>query len=81
MPLSAVESKAVRLIGSRRVTVTLDRPYEVEATVRGDHGVYAVRYDPENGFSCTCPCFRRCSHITAVMISADAWGAIREPGK
>lgn len=81
MPLSAIETKAVRLISSGRVTVRLDRPYEVEASVRGDHGEYVVRYDPARGFSCTCPCSRRCSHITAVMVSSDAWGALEEPGQ
>jgi len=60
------EGKAVRLLGSGSVSVTLAVPGLVNATVFGDHGLYAVTYR-RGGFSCSCLAYGGCSHLLAVL--------------
>lgn len=60
--------KAVRLVGSGRVTVRRIEPDLIVAVVRGDSArEYGVSWAP-SGWACTCPALSRCSHVRAVML-------------
>jgi uncharacterized Zn finger protein len=63
-----VAAKAARLAGSGRVTLRRLDENLIVASVRGDSArVYDVEWNPD-GWWCTCPAMRRCSHIRAVQL-------------
>ena len=61
-----VEEKADRLRAEARVQVKFCTEGVVSAAVRGDHGVYDVQWSRLQGWTCSCPAFKRCSHVEAV---------------
>jgi uncharacterized Zn finger protein len=57
----------VRLLAERRVMIADVRPGAVLAYARGDSGeLRTVRWDPQVGWSCTCPAIGLCAHGHAV---------------
>lgn len=66
-----VQEKAARLLASGSVTVVEATACEFTATVVGDTGRYEV-VRRRGGWSCDCQCYRRCSHLTAVLRIAGA---------
>jgi hypothetical protein len=66
MKTETVEAKAVRLLADHRVQIRFASEHIVSAAVRGDSSVYDVRWSRNQGWSCTCQCFGRCSHEEAV---------------
>jgi hypothetical protein len=67
-----VQAKAVRLVGSGRVTLRSLGPDLIAARVRGDSAqVYNVGWDPD-GWRCDCEAVTRCSHIRAVQLVSVA---------
>ena len=61
--------KALRLLVSGRVTVRYGE-HGIEATVVGDTGTWSLYREPE-GWRCSCPSRRRCSHVEAVERVTD----------
>jgi len=66
MTRESANEKAGRLLAGGSIAVILAVPGLLDATVRGDHGLYAVTYR-RGGFSCSCPAFGRCAHLLAVL--------------
>jgi uncharacterized Zn finger protein len=64
--MTALATKATRLLGTRSVHVLVATADVVTARVRGDHGIYDVRWSRLDGWRCTCPYRGRCSHQEAV---------------
>jgi hypothetical protein len=64
--VTAVATKATRLLSSRSVHVLVATADVVTARVRGAHGIYDVRWSRLDGWHCTCPYRGRCSHEEAV---------------
>ena len=65
---SAVIRKARRLLGSGDVHIKWTTDSLIAATVRGDTGIYDVRWQRLTGWHCTCPSYGECSHREAVRI-------------
>jgi hypothetical protein len=65
MPRETAIVKADRLLTSRRVHVLRVISDEVDAVVRGDHGVYVVARR-RGRFVCSCAAIGQCSHGRAV---------------
>ena len=59
-----LDAKAARYLTSGRVVVTCGEG-EIAATVRGDTGTWRLFREPDR-WRCTCPAWRRCSHLEAV---------------
>jgi hypothetical protein len=67
---SFTTAKALRLlIGGRAIVACGQRG--IEARVRGDHDTYRLFLEPQ-GWRCTCPSWKRCSHVEAVERVAPA---------
>jgi hypothetical protein len=60
-------AKAVRYLGEGRLIVTAIDARQVRATCRGSGAVYDVGWTAETGWTCTCPAFKRCSHVYALQ--------------
>ena len=63
-----ISEKATALLAGHRVQVIGAGERAIWARVRGDHGVYDVRWSRVEGWHCSCPNLRRCSHIEAVTL-------------
>lgn len=61
-----VAEKAARLRSEAKVQIKWATDQLVVAAVRGDSGVWDIRWTSLQGWHCTCPAYRRCSHIEAV---------------
>jgi hypothetical protein len=61
-----VAEKANRLRADAQMQVVWATDQLIQAKVRGDHGIYDVRWDRLQGWSCSCLAFGRCSHTEAV---------------
>ena len=60
-------TRAVRLLGERRVMICRVLQTSVLAYVRGDSGeLREVGWDPRRGWSCSCPARGFCAHGHAV---------------
>jgi hypothetical protein len=70
----SVSRKAVRYVGESRVTIERVDATSVQASARGHGMVYAVGWNPGDGWSCSCPARRHCAHIHAVQLVT-----VREP--
>ena len=62
MATETIDAKADRL----EVQIKFCTEHVVSAAVRGDTGVHDVRSTRNEGWRCSCPCHRRCSHVAAV---------------
>jgi len=62
----SIEAKVDRLLATNSVQIKWATDGVISAAVRGDSGIYDVRWSRNQGWSCDCPCFGRCSHETAV---------------
>jgi hypothetical protein len=61
-----VEAKAHRLLATDSVQIKFATDHIVSAAVRGDSGIYDIRWSRDQGWDCTCPAFgQKCSHIEA----------------
>jgi hypothetical protein len=61
-----VTAKAHRLLATDSVQIKFATDHIVSAAVRGDSGIYDIRWSRDQGWDCTCPAFgRKCSHIEA----------------
>jgi uncharacterized Zn finger protein len=64
---AVVVAKSKRLLVGGQVQVKFASELGVTAAVRGDSGVYDVRWDRNGGrWACSCAAFGDCSHIEAV---------------
>jgi hypothetical protein len=65
---TATEEKPGRLLATGCVQILFCTEGVISARVRGDSGLYDVRWSRLEGWHCTCTCahFRRCTHIEAV---------------
>ena len=72
MTHESLEEKAGRLLVEGRVRLNEIHDGQIRATIRGDHGLYSIRYDsPSRRLRCSCPSWRsRCSHVRAVALVA-----------
>lgn len=61
-----VETKVTRLLAERQVQIRFCSDGVISATVRGDSGIYDVRWTRNQGWTCPCACRGRCSHVEAV---------------
>lgn len=61
-----VGDKARRLRHDARLQILFATDQVIWARVRGDHGVYDVRWDRMDGWHCSCPAWGMCSHAEAV---------------
>jgi hypothetical protein len=67
MPRENARARAARLLVERRVMILRVLPTAVLAQVRGDSGeLREVRWDPRQGWSCSCPAIGFCAHGHAV---------------
>jgi uncharacterized Zn finger protein len=64
-------AKASRYLLEGRVVVDTAGPAQFAATVHGSSGQHLVTY-VRGGWSCTCPCLGRCSHLLAAYLIAAA---------
>lgn len=64
-----VTAKADRLLTSGAVTVIAADAWRMSVAVVGDHGRYEV-LRRRGGWSCSCPCWGRCAHLTAALLIA-----------
>lgn len=64
-----VTAKAGRLLTSGRVTVVEADARQMHVVVDGDTGTYEV-VRRRGGWSCSCPCWGRCSHLMASLLIA-----------
>lgn len=62
----SVADKARVLRQDGRIQILFGTDQLVQGRVRGDHGVYDVRWTRLQGWSCSCVNPRRCSHVEAV---------------
>lgn len=62
----SVAEKADRLRSEARVQIKWATDQLVQAAVRGDSGVYDVRWTRLQGWDCSCPAYGHCSHEQAV---------------
>jgi hypothetical protein len=61
-----VSTKARRLLASDSVQIKFATDHIVSAAVRGDSGIYDIRWSRDQGWDCTCAAFgQKCSHIEA----------------
>jgi len=67
MARESAASKAVRYLAEARLTIELVSAQRVRATCRGSGAVYVVEWSPDAGWSCSCPAWRTCSHLLALM--------------
>ncbi|HEV3257291.1 MAG TPA: hypothetical protein VG013_10460 [Gemmataceae bacterium] len=58
--------KAAMLRAESRLQILFATDQLVQARVRGDHGVYDIRWTRLQGWHCTCAAYRECSHIEAI---------------
>ena len=64
---TATEQKPARLLTTGAVQIMWATDGVISARVRGDSGgIYDIRSTRLAGWSCSCPAFRRCTHIEAV---------------
>jgi uncharacterized Zn finger protein len=89
VPREDARTRAVRLLGERRVLIVRVLPKSALAYVRGDSGeLRTVTWDPRRGFRCDCPAIGFCAHghavASVVLVRSDAaieplrllsWGA------
>ena len=72
------KTRAIRLLGERRVLITRVLPTSVLAYVRGDSGeLRTVTWDPRRGFRCDCPAIGLCAHghaVASVVVVPPASG-------
>ena len=61
-----LKMKATMLLVEGRVQVVWATDQIIQAKVRGDHGLYEVRWSRAMGWSCDCPAFSDCSHRESV---------------
>jgi uncharacterized Zn finger protein len=61
-----VLEKANRIRSGAALQIKWATDQLVQARVRGDHGVYDVRWTRLQGWGCSCPAYGRCSHAEAV---------------
>lgn len=64
----AAAAKAARYLGEGRLTIERVDADGVTATCRGDGSVYRVKWEPEVGWSCSCPAWRDCAHLIAARL-------------
>ncbi len=64
-------AKAARLLTSGAVTIEAAGVRSMLLRVVGDSGTYEV-VRRRGGWSCSCPCYGRCSHLTAAMLLAGS---------
>lgn len=61
---AAVQAKGERYLLERRVEITCSER-GIEAKVEGDTGTWTLYREPHR-WRCTCPSWKRCSHLEAV---------------
>ena len=66
MTTETIDAKATRLLAERRLHILWVTDEALSARVRGDTGVHDIHWSRPVGWSCSCPCRHRCSHVTAV---------------
>jgi len=66
MTTETVDDKATRLLAERRLRILWATDEALSARVRGDSGVHDIHWSRSRGWSCSCPCRQRCSHLIAV---------------
>jgi hypothetical protein len=60
------DAKAHRLLATDSVQIKFATDHIISAAVRGDSGIYDIRWSRDQGWDCTCPAFgQKCSHIEA----------------
>jgi hypothetical protein len=64
----SIAAKAVRYVGECRLTIEQVDAGGVRASCRGDGKVYAIAWNPDLGWSCSCPARRDCAHLRAVRL-------------
>ena len=64
----SIPVKARRILAEGRVTIITRVPGLIFANVMGTEQTYAVRWEPRQGWSCSCPAGRACSHRVAVAL-------------
>ena len=62
-----VDEKATRLLIEHRLQIVLATDKAIAARVRGDSGIWDVYWSKFEGWTCSCPCWGRCSHIQAAV--------------
>ena len=68
MSREAAFDRGRRLLQEGRLTVTAISARHVSAQVRGDSGVVHLLTADHRGWSCSCPAFRECAHLTAMRL-------------
>ena len=66
----STHEKALRLIDTGGVPITLQNDPAVKDDVTGDHGEYLVLVTQPDRAVCSCPATGDCSHILAVLAKA-----------
>jgi hypothetical protein len=62
-----LEAKVDRLLSTNSVQVKFASDGIISAAVRGDSGIWDIRWSRVQGWECTCPHFgAECSHVRAV---------------
>jgi hypothetical protein len=62
-----LETKVDRLLTNNSVQVKFCSEGVISAAVRGDSGIWDIRWSRDQGWECTCPHFgAECSHVQAV---------------
>jgi len=61
-----IAAKAALLRQEARLQILFATDQVISARVRGDSGIYDVRWDRLEGWHCTCAAWGRCSHVEAV---------------
>lgn len=72
------DAKGRRYLLEGRLYVRLASPERIRAMCRGDGEVYRLGYEEAEGWWCSCPAVRRCSHLIAlklVSVRPGGWGA------
>ena len=77
MPRENARARAIRFLAERRVMVLRVDTEGVLAHVRGDSGVIReVRWEPQRGWTCSCPAIGFCGHghavASVVLVPSDA---------
>jgi uncharacterized Zn finger protein len=64
----SARKKGARYLSEARLTIERVDPEGVRATVRGDNALYIVSWNRAEGWRCTCPAMRDCSHLVATRL-------------
>lgn len=59
-------TKAARLLADARLTIRRVDDHSIVATCTGDTGLWRLGWNGADGWWCSCPSYRRCSHLKAL---------------